>query len=100
MLEIIRSHYDHVMLDLRHDLDPGTITALEASDTILFLTSLTVSALRSGAAGLAAFRHLGLNLQRVKAVIMREGTGQDATLTHAHQTLPLPLHRPPPTTYP
>src|SRR5258707_13016289 len=92
MLEIIRSHYDHVILDLRHDLDPGTMTALEASDTILFLTTLTVSALRSGAAGLAAFRHLGLNLQRVKAVIMREGTGEAVTLKHAHETLGVPIH--------
>jgi pilus assembly protein CpaE len=99
-LEIIRSHYDHVILDLRHDLDPGTITALEASDTILFLTSLTVSALRSGAAGLAAFRHLGLNLQRVKAVIMREGTGEDVTLKHAHETLGVPIHWRTPSDYP
>jgi len=100
MLEIIRSHYDHVILDLRHDLDPGTITALEASDTILFLTSLTVSALRSGAAGLAAFRHLGLNPQRVKVVIMREGTGEDVTLKHAHETLGTPIHWRTPSDYP
>jgi pilus assembly protein CpaE len=82
-LEIIRSHFAHVVLDLRHDFDPGTIAALEASDTILYLTSLTVSALRSGSAGLAALRHLGLNLQRVKIVVMRDGTGEDVTLKHA-----------------
>ena len=35
-LEIIRSHFGHVVLDLRHDFDPGTIAALEASDTILY----------------------------------------------------------------
>jgi len=92
VLEIIRSHFDHVVLDLRHDLDPGTIAALEASDTVFFLTSLTVSALRSAAAGLAAFRHLGLNPQRVKVVIMREGTGEDVTLKHAHETLGVPIH--------
>ena len=100
MLEIIRSHFDHVVLDLRHDLDPGTIAALEASDTVFFLTSLTVSALRSGAAGLAAFRHLGLNPQRVKVVIMREGTGEDVTLKHAHETLGVPIHWRTPSDYP
>lgn len=99
-LEIIRSHFDHVVLDLRHDLDPGTIAALEASDTILFLTGLTVSALRSGAASLAAFRHLGLNLQRVKIVIMRDGTGEDVTLKHAQDTLGLPIHWRTPSDYP
>lgn len=99
-LEIIRSQFDHVVLDLRHDLDPGTIAALEASDTILFLTSLTVSALRSGAASLAAFRHLGLNLQRVKIVIMRDGTGEDVTIKHAQDTLGLPVHWRTPSDYP
>jgi len=92
LLTIIRSQFDHVLLDLRHDLDPGTIAALEASDTVLFLTGLTVSALRSAAAGIAAFRHLGLNTQRVKIVIMREGTGNDVTIKHAQDTLGVPIH--------
>lgn len=91
-LEIIRSHFGHVVLDLRHDFDPGTIAALEASDTILYLTGLTVSALRSGSAGLAAFRHLGLNLQRVKVVVMRDGTGDDVTVKHAQEALGLPIY--------
>jgi len=91
-LEIIRSHFSHVVLDLRHDFDPGTIAALEASDTILYLTSLTVSALRSGSAGLAALRHLGLNLQRVKIIVMRDGTGEDVTLKHAQEALGLPIY--------
>lgn len=99
-LEIIRSHFDHVVLDLRHDFDPGTIAALEASDIILFLTGLTVSALRSGAAGLAAFRHLGLNLPRVKIVIMRDGTGEDVTLKHAQDALGLPIDWRTPNDYP
>jgi len=99
-LEIIRSHFDHVVVDLRHDFDPGTIAALEASSTILYLTSLTVSALRSGSAGLAALRHLGLNLQRVKVVVMRDGTGEDVTLKHAQEALGLPIFWRTPSDYP
>ncbi len=99
-LDIIRSHFAHVVLDLRHDFDPGTIAALEASDTILYLTSLTVSALRSGSAGLAALRHLGLNIQRVHVVVMRDGTGEDVTLKHAQETLGLPIYWRTPSDYP
>ena len=99
-LDVVRSHFAHVVLDLRHDFDPGTIAALEASDTILYLTSLTVSALRSGTAGLAAFRHLGLNLQRVKIVVMRDGTGEDVTLKHAQEALGLPVYWRTPSDYP
>jgi pilus assembly protein CpaE len=91
-LAILRSHFDHVILDIPHDMDPGTIAALEASDVVLFLVTLSVSALRSGAAGLAAFRHLGLDLQRVRIVVMREGTGEDVTLKHVRETLEMPIY--------
>jgi pilus assembly protein CpaE len=99
-LGVIRAHFDHVVLDLKHDMDPATIAALEASDTILFLTGLNVSALRSGAAALAAFRHLGLSLQKLKIVVMREGTGEDVTIKHAREALGLPIYWRTPSDYP
>src|SRR5262249_12852319 len=90
-LEIIRSCFTNVVLDLRHDTDAGTIAALEASDTVLFLTGLDVCALRSGAAGLAMFRQLGLNLQKVQVIVMREGTGTDVTPKNARESLGVPI---------
>jgi len=98
-LDLLRGHFDHVVLDLRHDVDPGTIAALEAADTVLFLTNLNVSALRSGAAALAAFRHLGLDLKKVKVVVMRDGTGEDVTVKHARETLGLPVYWKTPSEY-
>jgi len=99
VIEILRSHFDDVVLDLRHDLDPGTIAGLEASDSILYLTSPNVAALRSSAAGLAALRHLGLDLRRVRAVLMREGTGADVTLKHASEALQIPIYWKTPSDY-
>lgn len=98
-IELLRAHFDHIVLDLRHDIDPGTIAALEAADTVLFLTSLNVSALRSGAATLAAFRHLGLDLKKVKVVVMRDGTGEDVTVKHAREMLGLPVYWKTPSEY-
>ena len=91
-IEVLRSYFDHVLMDLRHDFDPGTIAALEASDVILFVTSLDVAALRSGAAALAAFRHLGLDSKKIKVVVMRDGSGDDVTVRHARNTLGLPVY--------
>jgi pilus assembly protein CpaE len=99
VLEILRSQFDHIVLDLRHDLDPGTIAGLEASDVILYLTSPNVAALRSSAAGLAALRHLGLDLRRVRAVLMREGTGEDVTLKHVQEALEIPIYWKTPSDY-
>jgi pilus assembly protein CpaE len=90
-LEIIRSHFDDVVLDLRHDADPATVAALELSDSILFVTSLDVASLRAGAAGLALFRQLGLETDRVRVVVMREGTGDGVTLKHAETALGVPV---------
>jgi pilus assembly protein CpaE len=92
VIEVLRAHFDHVLMDLRHDFDPATVAALEASDEILFVTSLDVAALRSGAAALAAFRHLGLDTKKIKVVVMRDGTGDSVTVKHARTTLGLPIH--------
>jgi pilus assembly protein CpaE len=86
-LEIMRAYFDQVVLDLRHDLDPGTGTALEVSDTILFLTGLDVAAVRAGRAALAAFRSLGINMQKVKVVVMREDTGEEVKAKHVKEAL-------------
>jgi pilus assembly protein CpaE len=91
-LEVMRSHFDQIVVDLRHDLDPATIAGLEASDIVLFLTGLNVAALRSAAAGIAAFRHLGLDMKTMRAVVMREETGDDVTLKHARETLDIPIY--------
>jgi pilus assembly protein CpaE len=91
-VELVRSYFDHVLIDLRHDFDPGTVAALEASDVILFVTSLDVAALRSGAAALAAFRHLGLDTKKIKVVVMRDGTGDSVTIKHARNALGLPIY--------
>ncbi|MGB7947054.1 MAG: response regulator, partial [Candidatus Binatia bacterium] len=55
-LEILRSYFDQIVLDLPHDMDAAAAAALEASDTIFFLASQNVSALRLGTSGIAALR--------------------------------------------
>jgi pilus assembly protein CpaE len=91
MVEILRAHFGSIVIDLRHDFDAGTMAALEASDTILVLTAPNVAAVRATAAALGAFRHGGIDLARVKPVVMREGTGHDVTLGHVKEALEIPL---------
>lgn len=91
LLEVLRLHFDQIVVDLRHDWDSMTAAGLEASDTILFVTSPNVAALRSAAAGVSAFRHLGLDMKTVKLIVMREETGEDVTLKHVNEALHLPV---------
>ena len=90
-LEIMRSHFRYVVLDLRHDLDLGTLAALEMSDIILFLTGPTVSAVRSAAQGIAALKQAGIGAQKVKIAVMRLDSGQDVTVKHIRDSLGVPI---------
>jgi pilus assembly protein CpaE len=90
-LEIIRSCFDHLVLDLRHDPDPPTLAALAMSDTVLFLTALNVAALRSAVTGLAALRAGGVSPERVKVVVVRGDAGDEVAVSQAAATLGLPV---------
>jgi pilus assembly protein CpaE len=90
-LDIMRTYFDDLVLDLRHDLDPGTVAALEASDTVLFLTGPDVASVRSSGAALAAFRQLGLTMDKVRLVLMRDETGEDVTIKQVREALAIPV---------
>lgn len=91
-LDILRSHFEEVLVDLKHDLSPETVAALEASDVVLFVTGLDVASLRAGAAALTSFRHLGIDSRKIRVVVTRDRTGDDVTLKHARETLGLPVY--------
>jgi pilus assembly protein CpaE len=91
-LEILRSYFDQVILDLPHDMDIATVAALEASETILFLVSQNVSALRLGTAGIAALRRLGIDLKKVRLVVMRERSGEDPTFKQVREMFGIPIY--------
>jgi pilus assembly protein CpaE len=91
-IEVLRSYFDRVVLDLSHDMDNATAAALEASDTIFFLVSQNVSALRLGTAGLGSLRQLGIELNKVKLVLVRESTGEDVTLKQVREMFGIPIH--------
>ena len=80
-------------------MEPSTVAALQASELILFLVNLNVPSLRSGAAGLSMFGRLGVDLEKVRIVVMRDGTGDDVTLKHARETLGMDIHWKTPSDY-
>jgi pilus assembly protein CpaE len=86
-LDILRAHFDHTVLDLRHDLDEGTTVALKAADAILLVTGLDVPSIGSTVAALNAFRELRLDLERVYLVLARQGAWEDIAITDAEEAL-------------
>ena len=92
-IEVVRSHFDHVLMDLRHDFDPGTVAALEASDVILFVTSLDVATLRSGAAALCGLPAPGPRHEKDPGGRHARRDRRRCTVKHArtHPRAPHPL---------
>jgi pilus assembly protein CpaE len=90
-LEILRSYFDQVILDLPHDMDAATAAALETSDAIFFLAGQNVSALRLGTSGIAALRRLEVDLKKVRLVVMRERTGEDPTFKQVRDMFGIPI---------
>ena len=99
-VEVIRTHFAHVILDLPHDLDPGTIAALEESDEVLYLVALNVPALRGASAGILALRHLGIDTRKVKIVVSRADAREEVSLKQAREALQLPVFWRIPNDYP
>jgi pilus assembly protein CpaE len=99
-LEVIRSHFAYVILDLPHDLDPGTTTALEESDEVLFMVGLNVPAVRAAAAGLQAMKHLGIDHRKLKVVVSRADAKEEVSLRQAREALGVPISWRIPNDYP
>jgi pilus assembly protein CpaE len=99
-LEVIRSHFACVVLDLAHDLDPGTISALEESDDVLYMVGLSVPAVRVAAAGLQAMKHLGIDQRKLKVVVSRADAREEVSLRQAREALGVPVFWRVPNDYP
>ena len=99
-LSVIRSHFAHVVIDLPHDLDPGTIAALEESSDILYLVGLSVPAVRAAAAGLTALRHLGIDNRKLRIVVSRADSQEEVSLRQAREALGAPVFWRIPNDYP
>jgi pilus assembly protein CpaE len=99
-LDVVRSHFTYVVLDLPHDLDPGTIVALEESSEILYLVGLNVPAVRAASAGLLALRHLGIDHHKLKVVVSRADAQEELSLRQAREALGMPIFWRIPNDYP
>jgi len=99
-LSVIRSHFAHVVIDLPHDLDPGTIAALEESNDVLYLVGLNVPAVRAAAAGLTALRQLGIDNRKLKVIVSRADSDEEVSLRQAREALGAPVFWRIPNDYP
>jgi pilus assembly protein CpaE len=75
------------LLDCDHQLNDGTLAALDAADRVLLVTELAVAALRGTQRTLAVTRRLGYTDEKVCIVVNRYRSGELVTPADAQELL-------------
>lgn len=71
VIELARSNYDFVVLDVSRMLDPLTIKALDLADTIYLTLQMNVPFIRAAKLMVAVFRTLGYTNNKLKVIVNR-----------------------------
>lgn len=70
LLGLLRSYYDYVIVDTATDFSDSTLSALEASSLILFITGLDISILKNSKIAMEILESLGQK-KKVRTIINR-----------------------------
>ncbi|NCB73765.1 MAG: response regulator [Clostridia bacterium] len=90
ILSQLRTYYDYVIIDTSPSYNDVTITALEASSTILFLTGLDISILKNSKLSLNILRSLQ-QVNKVKIIVNRAVSIGSITLDDVQKLIDCPI---------
>jgi pilus assembly protein CpaE len=76
IIELLRNDFALTVLDCEHHLGERTLAALDSADRILFVTDLSVTALRSTQRSLGLCRRLGYPDEKLCVVVNRYQSGE------------------------
>jgi pilus assembly protein CpaE len=71
VIELLRQHYDYVVIDPQHTFDAITLAALDQVDEIVLVLTLDIPAIRSAQRTLQIFDRLGYPRHKVRIVVNR-----------------------------
>lgn len=87
VLEILREHFDYVVVDPQHTFDSITLSALDQSDEILLVLTLDIPAIRSTQRALQIFDRLGYPRHKLHVVVNRFSKQIDLDLRQVERFL-------------
>jgi pilus assembly protein CpaE len=71
VIELLRQHYDYVVIDPQHTFDAITLAALDQVDEVVLVLTLDIPAIRSAQRTLQLFDRLGYPRHKVRIVVNR-----------------------------
>lgn len=93
IIELARSRYDYVVLDVSSMLDPVTIKALDMADTIYLTLQLNLPFVRAAKLMVAVFRALGYSNSKLNVVVNRYEKSGDISLADVEKATALKVGR-------
>jgi pilus assembly protein CpaE len=93
IIELARSQYDFVLLDVSNTLDPVSIKALDLADTICLTLQLNLPFIRAAKHMASVFRQLGYSREKVSVVVNRYETVDTITLADVEKATLLKISR-------
>ena len=93
IIELARSQYDFVLLDVSNTLDPVAIKALDLADTICLTLQLNLPFIRAAKHVASVFRQLGYSREKVSVVVNRYETVDTITLADVEKATLLKISR-------
>lgn len=79
MFKLFKSQYDYIIVDTGINFSDITLYALDISNTVLFITTMEIAALKNTKLGLSVMQSLGYDKDKIKLVINRFNTSYGIT---------------------
>lgn len=93
IIELARSRYDYVVLDVSSMLDPVTIKALDMADAIYLTLQLNLPFVRAAKLMMAVFRALGYSDNKLNVVVNRFEKSGDISLADVEKATAMKVER-------
>ena len=90
LLALLRSYYDYILIDTAVNFSDPTLAALEASNTILFVTGLDVSTLKNSKVAMSILESLGQK-KKVRVIINRAVEINSITASDVQRIVDAPI---------
>lgn len=90
ILSLLRTYYDYVIVDTPPSFSDVTITAIEASSTILFITGLDISILKNSKLSLSLLDSLQ-QMEKVKLIVNRAVNISSITINDVQKLIDCPI---------
>jgi pilus assembly protein CpaE len=69
VLETLKKHYQHIVIDLAHDFSESNLAGLDASDTILCVVAPELASVRAMNIALKTFEKLSIPMEKIQLVM-------------------------------